>query len=613
MIYRNRKNKRRPLPDQRMTKHVLFLQCVCTLAFCLISLSARAEIYEDAVKYHPVIEQLESDASVNDIFKKWQEELSAQPLPEGADRSYGRYRFGQDKVFLQKSLAAEGYYRGTVDGHYDEASRTAHFTINAGQQYRFGAVRLIVEPKDSQIKLPELSSLKAKSDDPALARTVLGDVERIDTWIEKNNCLFTHRTDHEAVIKHLQHRVDITYRVKVGDQATFGDITFSGNNSIADLHLQRRVKIKPGECFKRSKLGDARLALQRSGLVAKAEPQLPDAPLADGSVPVTFVMRERVHRSIKAGTNYSTDIGPGVSAGWEHRNFFNHGEKFTTGLSVATLEQHWDTTLEKPFFLREDQRLKLAGVLRQEDSDAFRTTGLTLSGGIERDLTNQWIAGVGASYGFEQIKDQDNKENVALFSLPIFLSQDKRDDLLNPTRGWTVSLNTAPSFDTIDATTSFIKNSTSGSYYHALDVAGQPVIAMRAAIGGIFGVSSETVPATERFYTGGGGSVRGYGYQLAGPLDAQNDPLGGRSFVELSTELRLRVAEDYGVVSFVDGGNTFDAAYPDFNGGLLWGAGLGLRYYTDFGPIRADIAVPLDKRPGVDDAYQLYFSIGQAF
>lgn len=596
-----------------MRKRSLFLRYVLTITFCLAALSARAEIFRDEAKYHSLIGQEESNSSTSDTFKKWQDELNAQAVPEEADSNYGHYRFEQDKVFLQKSLEAEGYYQGSVDGRYDASSRTAHFNVNAASQYHFGAVRLVIESDDSSVTLPDISSLEVKSGDPALARKVLLDEERIEAWIEKNNCLFTHHTSHEAVVNHFQHRVDITYRVSAGSKATFGDIAFSGNDSVADLHLQRRIGIKPGECFKRSTLNDAKIALQRSGLVAKAEPQLPDALLANGSVPVTFVIKERAHRSIKAGASYSTDIGPGIKAGWEHRNFLGHGEKFTTDLSMATLEQRLDAALEKPFFLRKDQRLKLSSVLRQADNDAFRTTGLTLSGGIERDLANKWIAGVGASYGFEQIKDQNSEENFALLSLPLFFSQDKRDDLLNPTRGWTVSLNTAPAFDTIDTTTAFIKNSASGSYYQALDTAGQPVIAMRAATGSILGASNDTVPATERFYTGGGGSVRGYGYQLAGPLDAQNDPLGGRSFVELSTELRLRVAEDYGVVAFIDGGNTFDAAYPDFDGGLLWGAGLGLRYYTSFGPLRADIAVPLDKRPGVDSAYQLYFSIGQAF
>ena len=107
--------------------------------------------------------------------------------------------------------------------------------------------------------------------------------------------------------------------------------------------------------------------------------------------------------------------------------------------------------------------------------------------------------------------------------------------------------------------------------------------------------------------------MRGYGFQLASPLDNKNDPLGGRSFLELSAELRGRVYKDYGAAVFVDSGSAFDGATPNFDNGMKTGVGVGLRYFSSFGPLRADIAFPLDRRREVDAAYQLYFSIGQAF
>lgn len=587
-----------------------FTPCALVLALLLL---ISPDAYGVDGQYHIVINYSHDNNSLNAAIDKWQQELESQTSTQSADINYGYYRFEQDKVFLEKSLASLGYYQSNVDGRYDEAVNTSYFTIQSGPQYHFGSIQIVVSSDSTEIDLIEKNALSAKSENPALAEAVLKDEAQIDQWVETNNCLFEHRTYHEAKINHLQRQVDITYRVVTGKKAVFGDIYFQGNETISDLYLQRRAGVKPGECFKRSKLNDAKLALQNSGLVADVDPVLPKEPLVNGAVPITFMIKERPHRTVAAGISYSTDIGPGINAGWEHRNFFSGGEKLSVDLSLATLEQRLETMLEKPFFLRDDQRLKLTGILRHEDADAFRASGLTLSANIERDMGNKWLAGVGVTYALEQIKDQDNTDNIALLSFPLFASQDKRDNLLDPKKGWTISVKTAPAFDTVDVNTAFLKNSINGSYYHALDTVAKPVLAVRAATGSILGASSATIPATERFYTGGGGSIRGYGYQLVGPLDAQNDPLGGRSFVELSTELRMRVLEDYGVVLFIDGGNAFDATYPDFDGGLLWGAGLGFRYYTSFGPIRADIAVPLDKREGVDDSFQIYFSIGQAF
>ena len=120
------------------------------------------------------------------------------------------------------------------------------------------------------------------------------------------------------------------------------------------------------------------------------------------------------------------------------------------------------------------------------------------------------------------------------------------------------------------------------------------------------------MPADLRFYAGGGGSVRGFGYQLAGQLDDDHNPLGGRSLLELSGEVRLRLTETIGAVAFVDAGSDFSSTVPDLSETLRVGAGPGLRYFSPIGPVRLDIGFPVNRRPS-DDAFQLYVSLGQAF
>ena len=133
-----------------------------------------------------------------------------------------------------------------------------------------------------------------------------------------------------------------------------------------------------------------------------------------------------------------------------------------------------------------------------------------------------------------------------------------------------------------------------------------------ANVGAIVGAERNEIPADERFYAGGGGSIRGYAYQTVAPLSG-TDPIGGRSIFELSLELRLKLTEQFGLVTFLDGGNAFTSQTPDFRESLLWGTGLGFRYYTPIGPLRLDVAFPLDRREGIDDSFQVYVSLGQAF
>jgi len=99
---------------------------------------------------------------------------------------------------------------------------------------------------------------------------------------------------------------------------------------------------------------------------------------------------------------------------------------------------------------------------------------------------------------------------------------------------------------------------------------------------------------------------------MASPLDCEDDPVGGRSFFEAAGELRFQVAERVGLVAFLDGGRAFEPAFPDLDEPLLWGAGLGVRYFSPIGPLRFDVAVPLNRR-GVDDSFQVYLSLGHAF
>jgi len=161
---------------------------------------------------------------------------------------------------------------------------------------------------------------------------------------------------------------------------------------------------------------------------------------------------------------------------------------------------------------------------------------------------------------------------------------------------------------------SLLFNKSRMEYTHYVQVLESPrvVLAGRGAVGTLFGASRADVPASLRFYAGGGGSVRGFAFQEAGELDDQNDPIGGRSLFEASGEVRARVTDTIGIVAFVDAGAAFTSRYPDFDDQLRIGAGPGIRYFSPIGPIRLDVGFPVNPRD-TDDAFQLYISIGQAF
>jgi translocation and assembly module TamA len=136
-------------------------------------------------------------------------------------------------------------------------------------------------------------------------------------------------------------------------------------------------------------------------------------------------------------------------------------------------------------------------------------------------------------------------------------------------------------------------------------------VALRGLVGQASGVGVFGLPPDQRFYAGGSATVRGYRYQTLGPQFADQKPTGGTAIATGTVEVRQRILSSYGVVGFVDVGQVSANGAP-FTSNWHAGAGVGARYYTPIGPIRLDVAVPLNKLPG-GDSFELYIGIGQAF
>jgi len=265
-------------------------------------------------------------------------------------------------------------------------------------------------------------------------------------------------------------------------------------------------------------------------------------------------------------------------------------------------------------FLRDDQNLLADFEIAHEITDAYRENRIKTAVALARKLRENLDVSGGLSFEIERTTDSTGYHAYELFGVPLTGRYDGSDNLLDPTKGVRLGLAVTPYGGTSDGTpTTFVKLETTGSTYWSFGKRPDLTLALRGRYGSMLAQQTGDVPGSIRFYAGGGGSIRGYGYQLVGPLDQNNKPLGARSVLEASAEARYRITRDIGVVAFLDGGNAYSTATPKFGEPLQWGAGLGLRYYTPIGPIRADVGIPLNRRRGVDDAFQVYFSLGQAF
>jgi translocation and assembly module TamA len=255
-----------------------------------------------------------------------------------------------------------------------------------------------------------------------------------------------------------------------------------------------------------------------------------------------------------------------------------------------------------------DFTLRLQGY--RQTTDAYRVTaaeadvGLnhifsdTLSGSLDLDLTRS-----------ETVDATGIEENLPL-TLTGKLDWDHRDSKLDPRSGFRAQFTVAPAYDFLSSQPSALFG-TDLAAYRPLDADGRFVLAGRVAASVLAVDDVSAVAADRRLYAGGAGSVRGYAYQNLGPRDGAGDALGGRSALLLSGELRYRINDQFGIVGFVDAGNAYASMVPDI-ADLKIGVGAGLRYLTPVGPLRFDVAVPLQPRSG-DPTVAIYVGLGQAF
>ncbi|KGF71328.1 membrane protein [Hoeflea sp. BAL378] len=488
--------------------------------------------------------------------------------------------------------------------------------VAPGKQFRFGDI--VIRDADGQAYAAREQGLVTGE----IARsTVILDAETaLVRELEKAGHPLAQVSGRDVVADHARGVLDVALLLDAGPVAPFGSTSVEGAESVDSAFIARMTGIPEGERYDPEDLAAAEKRLRALEVFSSVTVRGADSLSADGAVPVQVTVSERKHRYLGAGATYSSTDGGGLEAYWGHRNLFGHAEKLRIEGSVSRLGATSETKdltyrgavlFEKPGVLGPASKFTSRLEVEQENPDAFRRFSVEGAVGITYELTETQTVSAGIDVEYAELTDSFNVDlETITVALPLEYVRDTRDNELNPTTGTRLALLVEPAHE-INAGATFVKLRAEASAYRALDAEKRFVAAGRLAAGSIYGADLAQIPANRRFYAGGGGSVRGYGYQDIGPVNALGNPTGGRSLLEASAELRIGITETIGLVPFVDVGLV--SANEDFSGSeFKAGAGLGLRYRTPFGPLRIDVAVPLNKGP-LDPDYGIYAGIGQAF
>ena len=527
-----------------------------------------------------------------------------------------RRRVERDRTRFLQLLKSRGFYGAGIHTDVDTGPRPALVTFHVTQGPPYTLARVMVKldphPLTPPVSVPTAEALGLAEGSPIRARAVLDAGNEFLRRLKLQGFPFPKLAERRVVVDHAVRSASISLVADPGPTALLARPAIDGLLSVKESVVRVHVPWKEGDRYGVELLEKAQRNLSGTGLFSTVR-VTPGAAVDDrGLLPVTITLTERTHRSIAAGLSYKTDEGPGLKLSWEHRNAFHGGERVRVSAAVSDFTRNVETRFQKPFFLRDDQWLRLSLRAADDRPDAYTSKSVESSGFIDRELPSHMRLGAGAAFKDSRVTKFDREDRFRLVSLPVNFQRDTSDDLLNPARGGRAAIRFTPFVNTIGEDFTFFKAYARYRHYIALSKKPSLVGAASIAAGTIRGARLREIPADELFYAGGGGSIRGYSYQSVGTL-VGGEPEGGRSLLEMSAEVRLSISERMGVVLFMDGGSAFAGASFDSREPIRWGAGTGLRYFTPIGPLRFDVGVPLDRREGIDDSFQIYVSLGQAF
>lgn len=576
------------------------------------------------LRYAIAFEGLEGLGEAAELVEAFEQQSALHKnRSEAANAAQIDRRSRVDAELLAELLRSRGFYDALVEPRIERAAAILRvvFEASPGEQYRFQSVDLPGLEAAGAAAVGLRETFAVKPGDPVIAADVIAANVALKVALGEQGFALAEIGQQDILVDHETRRARLVLPVSTGPLATFGAIRVSGRPPFSPGHVARIARFRPGEPFRRSKVDDFRRALIATGLIASAEVGV--VPAGDGrTVDLEVNLQPAPMRTVAGELGYGTGEGVRAEASWQHRNLFNPEGALTVRGVAGTQEQLAAVQFRRSNFLARDQVLNLHALASHTDRDAYEARTVLLGGNIERQSNiiwhKKWTYSAGADLiatdergVFDLLGMKDSKTSL-IAAFPASLGYDGSDDLLDPTRGFRLGGRISPEISAHGGKFAYGRAQIDASAYRP--VSAGVVAAGRVRVATIVGADALSLAPSRRLYAGGGGSVRGYGYQKLGPRDLDGDPVGGRSLAEFALEARVRLklfGGNFGIVPFLDGGTLTNDRWPKFSG-WQFGAGLGVRYYSSFGPIRIDVGTPLNPRQG-DGPVAVTVSLGQAF
>jgi translocation and assembly module TamA len=535
-----------------------------------------------------------------------------------------RYRMNSDIPALMKVLHAYGYYDASISTELDVQRETAqvYILVFPGEQYRLASyevfhgdcTELIGEPNPTCIPFTA-SNLGLKLNQPAISIDIINAELEVLTQLARCGHPLANVSKRRVIVDMAEKVVNAATCVDEGPESKFGPVTYFGLKKVDPKYVTRRIAWHEGDLYNTDRLDDTQKKLLSSNLFSSVYITHGDQLDAMGELPMKVRITEATFQQINAGVYYATVDGIGGTVSWNHRNVDGNGAIVSINADASfgwlynNVKYGWiggNFTYKKPDFLIFDQTYRALAEATRENIPAYHDIIYRGANYIE-----QKNKAIGLKLEHINVFHSASNGEYLLVGLPIFLKYDTTDSEMDPTRGYKIVYQVTPYQSCFHANQHFVKQRLTSTFFIPMG-SKNFVFAGRVQFGSIAGTRHHHIPMPKLFLGGSEDELRGYRFKTVSPLNRHRKPLGGRSAIYATVETRIKI-DPIGIVPFVDFGTVTLNELPQVDAKWFKSVGLGLRYYSFFGPLRVDIGFPLNRRHGIDHAFELYASVGQTF
>lgn len=514
------------------------------------------------------------------------------------DISEWRYKHLEHRFadIAKTSLKAFGYYHPVTRARISKNNGCWNLAldISTGSRVIIEAVNITVSPSfiDNSDYQQLLAQLPLNKGDPLNHGKYEQIKQEISSIAIRYGYFNSYYGTRKLEVDTSKNKAWISIDFNAGDRFRFGEISID-DTDLSKRQIKHYLVIDEGMLYDADLLTKQQLTLVNSQFFTSVSVNTERENSKEKTIPVNISLIPRKRKAYRIGVGASTDIGPRISLKFENRRTNANGNRFKINTGLSDKRKEFELAYSIPRGAAGKNRIDLSGGYLSEVTDTSEKSSWKIALLQTRLTSSDWLHTKFIEYLGEDFKTADGDNNVRLLMPGYQIQKTLADDPIYPRNGWRLNARTQFATDTILSDISLFRITTGLKYIYPI---ANGRLLLRSDLGATETDDFHRTPASLRFYAGGDGSIRGFGYQTLGPENSAGKIIGGKFLVSNSIEYEHPFKKSWGVAVFSDFGNAFNTT-NDFK--FRSSAGIGIRWHSPLGPIRFDLAQDLENKENI--------------